>query len=107
MSELIIFADIIFSSPTPYFTKELSKSTLLKPKEYRIFVSLIDSQTIPKSVSDAMSNIDWQASMEDDFHTLEQNKTWKIVSLLAGEKIIGNLWVYNYQNEPCMNVSTF
>ena len=62
--------------------------------QYHAFISSIDSHLIPKYVSDAMSNLGWRAAMEDEIHASEQNRTWELVSLIVGKKVVGCRWVY-------------
>lgn len=47
-----------------------------------------------QSLLDAMLNPGWHAIMENEMHTLEQNKTWELVLLLVGKKAVRYRWIY-------------
>lgn len=67
-----------------------SKAGIFKPKLYN--VTLVHKE--PESVKEAMENPKWFAAMKDEYNALMSNKTWSLVPRLAGQKIVGNKWVF-------------
>ena len=48
----------------------------------------------PTSYLEATGDRDWIAAMESEIQSINKNKTWELVKLLAGQKPIGLKWVY-------------
>ncbi|KAH9793691.1 retrovirus-related pol polyprotein from transposon RE1 [Citrus sinensis] len=67
-----------------------SKAGIFKPKLYN--VTLVHKE--PESVKEAMENPKWFAAMKDEYNALMDNKTWSLVPRSAGQKIVGNKWVF-------------
>jgi len=38
--------------------------------------------------------------MQEDMTVLEQNKTWELVTLIPGKKVVGFKWVYTVKLNP-------
>lgn len=53
------------------------------------FIASLDSVSIPKSVSEALSHSGWRAAMEEEMIALDHNGTWDLVHLPAGKQAIG------------------
>jgi hypothetical protein len=50
----------------------------------------------PISSEEAMSTpnkIKWEEAINSKFHSLTQNKTWKLIDLPLGRKIVGCKWI--------------
>ncbi|KAL3353831.1 hypothetical protein AABB24_018482, partial [Solanum stoloniferum] len=62
--------------------------------KYQSFVANFSTETEPASYSEAASDARWQHAMKCEVQALEDNNTWKIVSLPQGKKAIGCRWVY-------------
>ncbi|XP_061363168.1 uncharacterized protein LOC133306807 [Gastrolobium bilobum] len=55
--------------------------------------------TEPKSYSQASKLECWRKAMNDELSALEQNQTWKLVTLPHGKQQIGCKWVYKIKYE--------
>ena len=58
-----------------------------------IFHSFVYSHSIPKSVSEVVSNSGQKFAMKEEMVALEQNDTWDLASLLPSKKAVGCRWV--------------
>ncbi|KAH9723966.1 retrovirus-related pol polyprotein from transposon RE2 [Citrus sinensis] len=67
-----------------------SKAGIFKPKLYN--VTLVYKE--PESVKEAMENPKWFAAMKDEYNALINNNTWSLGPRSAGQKIVGNKWVF-------------
>lgn len=54
----------------------------------------LNSIVIPNTLSEALSNENWRQVMNAEMEALERNKTWEIVDLPAGKKLVGCRWLY-------------
>ena len=51
----------------------------------------------PSTFHDALNNSDvilWMTAMQEEIEALHKNKTWELILLPSGRKIIGNKWIY-------------
>ena len=48
----------------------------------------------PETFAKASVNPDWDASMDDEYHSLMANDTWDLVPLPKGRKLVRCKWVY-------------
>ena len=48
----------------------------------------------PQTFKEACHDQRWQAAMDDEFDSLQDNKTWELVSLPLGRKLVQFKWVY-------------
>lgn len=58
-------------------------------------VQVQDKLTEPLSYSEAPSDPNWVAAMNDDIKALTDNQTWELTNLPSGKNAIGCKWVYN------------
>ncbi len=58
------------------------------------FLAAVDSESEPRTYSQAIKDPHWQIAMAEEIHALEDNGTWTIESLLAGKKPIDCKWVF-------------
>lgn len=49
---------------------------------------------VPKTVTEALSDPEWQKAMELEMAALHENQTWDIVPSPPGIRPVGNRWVY-------------
>jgi len=59
----------------------------------------LDSHSIPKSVSEALSDSGWSSVMQEEMTALEQNYTWNLVPLPPKKKKVGCHWVYTLNSK--------
>ena len=48
----------------------------------------------PETFAEASGNLDWDASMDEEYHSLMANNTWDLVPLPKGRKLVICKWVY-------------
>ena len=48
----------------------------------------------PKTFAEASGNLDWNAAMDEEYHSLMENDTWDLVPLPKGIKLVRCKWVY-------------
>uniref|UniRef100_A0A2N9IGT2 Integrase catalytic domain-containing protein n=1 Tax=Fagus sylvatica TaxID=28930 RepID=A0A2N9IGT2_FAGSY len=61
---------------------------------YHAFIGMIDSVSIPRSVSAALQDPKWVTAMQAEMDALQANQTWELVPLPSGEKTVGCKWVF-------------
>ncbi|KAM2944179.1 hypothetical protein COP2_027257 [Malus domestica] len=61
---------------------------------YIAYLSNISAHEEPQSFQEANQSQVWQQAMQDELHALDQHKTWSIVPLPKGKKIVGCRWIY-------------
>ena len=64
------------------------------------FVNDISTMHIPTKVSEALLDVKWAAAMKEEMTTLQKNKTWELVSLPEGKKLVGCRWVFTIKQNP-------
>ncbi|CAA7396036.1 unnamed protein product [Spirodela intermedia] len=65
---------------------------------YQSFLASIDTTTIPKNLSEALSNPKWKQAMDDEMIALAKNQTWDPEELPREKKIVGCNWRSKKQN---------
>lgn len=58
------------------------------------FLSKILTETEPRNFVEANQSPKWRQAMHDELQALDENKTWSIVPLPKGQKLIGARWIY-------------
>jgi hypothetical protein len=48
----------------------------------------------PETFAEASSHLDWDTTMNEEYHSLMENDTWDIVPLPKGRKLFRCKWVY-------------
>jgi hypothetical protein len=61
---------------------------------YRVFVASLQSVAIPKDWKAAKQDPKWYEAMMEELNALDKNKTWELVHLPAGKKVVSCKWVY-------------
>uniref|UniRef100_A0A2N9IJD6 Reverse transcriptase Ty1/copia-type domain-containing protein n=1 Tax=Fagus sylvatica TaxID=28930 RepID=A0A2N9IJD6_FAGSY len=80
--------------------KKILHTTTTKPK-------LDYLQTEPFSLTIASKILEWTATMQDEFDTLQCQNTWSLVPPLAGQNIIGCRWVYKLKRNSDGSISRY
>lgn len=57
------------------------------------------SRSEPRSFKEAVKDPEWRTSMKEEYDSLMNNKTWKLVELPRGRKIVKNKWVYKVKSD--------
>jgi Reverse transcriptase (RNA-dependent DNA polymerase) len=60
----------------------------------------LDIVFFPKSWQVAKDDPKWKAAMIEKLEALVKNKTWELVSLPAGKKVVGCKWVFTVKQNP-------
>ena len=47
----------------------------------------------PKTMKDALEDVDWSKAMKEEIEQIEKNKTWTLVPRLEDKNVIGTKWV--------------
>ncbi|XP_074288117.1 uncharacterized protein LOC141613279 [Silene latifolia] len=63
-------------------------------KSHRNFLARVDAIKEPNNYFEASKHVEWRNAMAAEIKALEDNGTWKIVSLPSGKRPIGCKWVY-------------
>ena len=69
-------------------------------EEYKTFIANIKAEKIPKSFEEAARYQEWRKAISEEMDALEGNKTWEIVSLPNGKRVVGCKWVFTLKYKP-------
>ncbi|PRQ17191.1 putative RNA-directed DNA polymerase [Rosa chinensis] len=58
------------------------------------FLIKISKETEPRNFEEANQSPVWKKAMHDELKALDDNRTWSIVKLPKGQKIVGAKWIY-------------
>ncbi|XP_078158439.1 putative mitochondrial protein AtMg00820 [Carex rostrata] len=67
---------------------------------HRAFIASLDTVSIPKCWQVAKGDPKWKAAMLEELSALCKNKTWELVSLPPGKKVVGCKWVFTVKQNP-------
>ena len=59
----------------------------------------------PKTVKDALEDVDWSKAMKEEIKQIEKNKTWTLVPRLEDKNVIGTKWVYRNKLDKNVEVT--
>ena len=62
--------------------------------KYRKFLAVVINNTEPKCFKEAMRDVRWKESMQDEISALEDNGTWSLEPLSPGKRALDSQWVY-------------
>lgn len=62
--------------------------------KHRAFLVTIDAEVDPANFSEAVKDQRWCDAMSQEIRALEENETWKLVSLPRAKRAMGYKWVY-------------
>jgi hypothetical protein len=66
---------------------------------YRSFVSKLSYVSVPRNLQEALSDPKWRTTMHEDMEALHKNKTWDLVKLPNGKKVVGCKWVFTIKHK--------
>ncbi|KAK6791582.1 hypothetical protein RDI58_010663 [Solanum bulbocastanum] len=78
----------------------------LSPK-HKTFLCNLHTIPIPKNLSEALGNKEWEKAMKVEMEALEKNKTWEIVELPEGKKLVGCRWVFTLKYRSDGSIERF
>jgi len=61
---------------------------------HKAFLCNLHTIPIPRNLSEALGNKEWEKAMKVEMEALEKNKTWDIVELPKGKRLVGCRWVF-------------
>lgn len=61
---------------------------------YQSYLVVIYGLQEPTTHSEAIKDQRWVEDIKSEIQSLEDNKTWSVTNLLAGNKAIGCRWIY-------------
>ena len=61
---------------------------------YQLFLTHIESDSIPHRLADDITSPLWKAEMDEEMQSLLKNQTWEIDPLPFGKKAVGCKWVH-------------
>jgi hypothetical protein len=67
---------------------------------YKAFVASLQSVQIPKDWREAKNDPKWHQAMLEELGALEKNKTWDLVKLPIGKKVVSCKWVFTVKQTP-------
>ena len=63
-------------------------------QNYKAFTSNLSSVSLPKTIQEVLSHIEWRTIIIEEMKALKKNDTWEIVELLRDKMIVGCKWVF-------------
>lgn len=72
-------------------------------EDYSEFLFLNDDKE-PTSYSTEKGIVEWEESMKSELSVIEKNKTWKLLELPKGRKLIGLKWDFKIKRDPNGNI---
>jgi hypothetical protein len=73
--------------------------TSLSPA-YRAFIASLQSAYIPRDWKESKQDPKWHEAMMEELRALEKNRTWDLVKLPAGKKVVSCKWVFTVKQTP-------
>ena len=98
----------VIKTPTRVKTRSQTKNAFT-PGDWRANLALVCSEDFalkcdsnesaddPSTFNEAMQSKDkakWKDAMNDEINSLKENKTWDLVRLPAGKRVVKNKWVF-------------
>ncbi|CAL8119329.1 unnamed protein product [Prunus armeniaca] len=59
------------------------------------------------NVQEALANPRWKTAMNEEIKSLQKNRTWELVDLPTGKKLVGCRWVYTMKYKAYSNIERF
>lgn len=81
----------------PHINRNLrDRKTIKKPRKFDDFamLAIYDEPTTFEQATTCEDSHHWIKAMKEELAALEENKTWQLVDLPAGQKLITNRWVF-------------
>ena len=103
--------------PKPTYEPELSSDVKYPMSHYvsnhglsesnKSFVNQLSTVSIPNSVQEALSDLMWKATMNEEMKSLQKNETWELVDHPPGKKPVGCRWVYTVKHKADGTIERF
>ncbi|KAM7530049.1 hypothetical protein LguiB_033459 [Lonicera macranthoides] len=86
--------------PVPRRTSRVSRPPDRYGFSHTANQAVLDTTTVPRSYSQAATQVCWQQAMKEELQALMDNHTWDIIPRPDGVKLIGCKWVYTVKLRP-------
>ena len=63
-------------------------------ENYEAFTSELTNLMIPRTIQEALQEPKWCAAVMEELGALKKNRTWNVVNLPKGKKVVGCKWVF-------------
>lgn len=94
----------LVSAPSTSRSQVNSANALMA--EAHAFVSVLEPQTYNEALNSSECE-NWKAAMDDEFNSLQRNKTWVLTKLPEGRTAIDNRWVFKVKNKAGGGIDRF
>lgn len=74
---------------------------------HKAFLSNLHTIPVPKNLSEALGNKEWEEAMKVEMEALQKNKTWEMVELPKGKKPVGCRWVFTVKYKSDGSIERF
>lgn len=81
-----------------------SKFGIHKP---RLHLSPLLAHSEPKTVKQALADLQWFATMKQEYEALLNNKTWDLVRLPKNRQVVGYKWVFRIKENADGTINRF
>ena len=103
--------------PKPTYELELSSKVKYPMSHYvsnnhlsesnKSFVNQLSTISFPNSVQEALTDLRWKATMNEEMKSLQKNETWEFVDRPPGKKPIKCRWVYTVKHKADGTIKHF
>jgi len=76
-------------------------------KSQALLVDQLSSVSIPNNVQEALKDQKWKKAMNDEIEALQKNRTWELVNLPPGKKIVGCRWIITVKLNSKGNIERY
>jgi len=74
---------------------------------YHSFVPKLSFESVPRNLQEALSDPKWRIAMHEEMEALHKNKTWDLVKLPNGKKVVGCKWVLTIKHKADGSVERY
>lgn len=75
--------------------------------KYQCYLTKVSKLVEPERFQEAAKDPRWIEALKQEVLALEENKTWKIVTLSAGKNTVGSKWIYKIKYKANGDVERF
>jgi hypothetical protein len=90
----------VTTAPPPHHMVTRSKSSIHLPNQKYAHTASVQVSPPPSSVRAAMHDPEWLRAMEEEFQTLQLNRTWTLIPRPKGANVITGKWIFKNKLHP-------
>ena len=75
--------------------------------QFYAYMAKVAQDVEPTCFDEAIGNVNWEKSMDEEILALYGNETWDLVPFLQGKKAIGCKWVYKVKHNSDGSINTY